>query len=279
MSIAACTAATLLASAPVASDDVWLAVETTMVSQARPGETPPAPPAAPSPPADAQDSEILVTAGSRASPGDPLEKVNAQSFEVTRAVDQALFGPVALAYQQALPKPLRNGLRNFLNNLHEPDVFLNFLLQVKPGKALETLARFAINSTLGLAGVFDVAKRRPFRLPRRANGFADTLGFYGVGPGPFFYLPLIGPTTLRDLIGNNLDRLLLPLAVGKPFNRPAYTIPAAVLSTLDRRAENDEALRARRNGETDPYVATREFYLQRRQAEIDGLRGQRERVR
>jgi phospholipid-binding lipoprotein MlaA len=219
---------------------------------------------------DRDPDELLVTAR-KASPGDPLEKVNIKSFAATQAVDRAVFGPVALAYAHTVPRPLRSGLRNFLGNLHEPDVFLNFVLQLKPGKAAETFGRFAINSTLGVAGLFDVAKRRPFRLPRRANGFADSMGFYGLKAGPFFFLPLIGPTSLRDLVGNSLDRLVLPVAVGNPFNQITYTLPTGILSSFDRRAEFDEKLQKQR-ATADPYVASREYYLDRRQAEIDGLR-------
>ncbi|MFX6258432.1 MlaA family lipoprotein, partial [Acinetobacter baumannii] len=88
------------------------------------------------------------------------------------------------------PVPVRSGIRNFLYNLREPIVFVNFLLQHKAGKAAETLGRFVVNSTVGVGGLFDMAKRRPIHLPRRPNGFADTLGFYGVKPGPFLFLPL-----------------------------------------------------------------------------------------
>lgn len=222
---------------------------------------------------DADQGEIVVTAREHSPPGDPFQAMNAKSFEVTQAVDRAVVGPVALAYERATPKPARDGMRNFLGNLHEPVVFLSFLLQLKPGKAAETVGRFAINSTLGGAGLFDVAKRRPFNLPRRANGIADTMGYYGIKPGPFMYLPLIGPTTLRDLLGNSLDRLVLPLSVGGPFKRPAYTAPVTVLSALDRRANFDEQLHKIRDESADPYVAARQFYLDRRQAEIDRLRG------
>src|SRR3546814_2534491 len=76
------------------------------------------------------------------------------------------------------------------------------------GKALETVGRFAINSTIGAAGVFDVAKKAPINLPYRSNGFANTLGFYGVEPGPYFFLPLVGPTTLRDMVGDGIDLLV-----------------------------------------------------------------------
>lgn len=236
---------------------------------------PPAQPAAPTatPPAAGDDS-IVVTGRAR-SPGDPLEEVNVKSFRITQDVDRAVVGPVAMAYKDAVPSPLRSGLRNFLNNLREPVVFLNFLLQIKPGKAAETFGRFAINSTIGVGGVLDMAKRRPFKLPRRSNGFANTMGFYGVKPGPFFFLPLVGPTTLRDSVGNLLDRLLLPLAIGKPFTQPVYAVPIFVLSSLDDRIESDEQIRKLRDESADPYASVRDFYLLRRQAEIDALHHKR----
>lgn len=222
----------------------------------------------------AVDQEIVVVSDrSGLPPGDPFEHINAQSFAVTQRVDRALVGPVALAYKKTFPEPVRDGLRNALNNLREPSAVVNFLLQIKPGKAALTLGRFAINSTIGGAGLFDMAKRAPFNLPRRRNGFADTMGYYGVGPGPYMFLPLVGPTTLRDLIGGGLDRLLLPMSVGKPFNQLAYTIPTGVVSALDHRAEIDVKIHQWRDKTADPYAAFREAYLQQRQAEIDGLRG------
>lgn len=224
----------------------------------------------------ASSDDIVVTARPRNAPGDPLQRVNAESFAITQSVDKAFVGPVSLAYKHALPAPVRSGLRNFLNNLHEPVVALNFLLQLRPGKAVETAGRFAINSTIGGAGVFDLAKRRPFNLRRRPNGFADTMGFYGVKPGAFLFLPLIGATTVRDLIGGMLDGVVLPLTVGRPFNRLAFTGPTGVIRGLDRRAEFDEKLQTLRSS-ADPYAAARAFYLQRRQAEIDELRGRHSR--
>lgn len=229
------------------------------------------PKSAPAP--DADQNDIIVTARPRVAPGDPLGNVNAQSFEATQAVDRAFIGPVSLAYKHTVPAPVRSGVRNFLNNLREPTVFVNYLLQLKPGKAAETLGRFTINSTIGAAGLVDMAKRRPFNLPRRPNGFADTLGYYGVGPGPFLFLPLVGPTTVRDLIGGGLDRLILPTAVGTPFNKLAYTIPTGVLSALDHRAEFDEDLNRMRDETANPYASLREYYLKKRRDEIDGLRG------
>ncbi len=215
--------------------------------------------------------EIVVT-GRRASPDDPLEELNATSFEVTQTVDKAIVAPVAFAYEEVMPGPIRSGLRNFLHNLGEPVVFLNYLLQLKPDKAAETFGRFAINTTIGAAGLVDVAKRKPFNLPYRRNGFANTLGYYGVKPGPYFYLPLVGSTTLRDFIGNRVDLLVLPMALGRSVFRPEYAIPVAVLGELDHRIEFDDELRGIRATQ-DPYVAARTYYLQKRQAEIDALRG------
>lgn len=221
----------------------------------------------------AEPGTIIVTARPDSQPGDPMLQLNAQSFEVVQDVDEALVGPVAMAYKDAVPKPVRHGLRNFLRNLTEPIVALNFLLQLKPGKAAETVGRFAINSTIGIGGLFDVAKRDPFKLPYRRNGFANTLGYYGVEPGAYLFLPLIGPTTVRDLVGGTVDGLLLPTVVGAPFNDPYFTLPAATLSALQGRIQIDEQLNALRNQSGDPYMAARDFYLKRRQAEIDALKG------
>jgi phospholipid-binding lipoprotein MlaA len=115
-----------------------------------------------------------------------MRGLNTTSFKVTQSVDKAVTGPVARGYKKTIPSPVRSGLRNALRNLGEPVVAVNYLLQLKPAKSLETLGRLAINSTAGVAGLFDVAKKRPFNLPYRMNGFAYTLGYYGVKPGPLY---------------------------------------------------------------------------------------------
>ena len=239
------------------------------------------PPGEPSPdkappdgqPADQAARDEIVITGVKEPAPDPLRAVNAESFAVTQTVDAAVVGPAARAYKEAVPGPVRGGIHNFLYNLREPIVFLNFLLQFKLGKAVETVGRFAINSTIGAVGLVDIARRKPFRLPRRSNGFANTLGFYGVDNGPFLFLPLVGPTTVRDLLGGAIDRLVLPVAVGSPFTSLAYTAPAGVLGALDHRSEFDQTLKDLHDNSPDPYAATRAFYLNRRQAEIDQLRG------
>ncbi|WP_375419673.1 VacJ family lipoprotein [uncultured Sphingomonas sp.] len=218
--------------------------------------------------------EDIVVSGRRQPSDDPVEVLNVQSYKAVQALDGAIVAPLAKGYKKAVPRPVRRGIHNFLDNLQEPIVFLNYLLQLKPGKAAETLGRFAVNTTVGIAGVVDVAKQKPFNLPHRANSLANTLGYYGVGPGPYLFLPLIGPTTLRDLLGTVGDRLVLPTVVGAPFDQAAFTIPANVLSALDYRIAFDESLTKLRNA-PNPYAATRASYLARRKAEIDGLHSPR----
>ncbi|WP_214625621.1 MlaA family lipoprotein [Sphingobium nicotianae] len=221
------------------------------------------------PPAD--EEEIVVTGRGRPPPEDPLQAVNVQTYQVTQKVDVAVVAPAAKGYKKILPEPVRAGVRNFFNNLAEPTVFLNYLLQLKVGKAFETAGRFGLNSTIGVAGLFDRAKHKPFNLPLRRNGFANTFGFYGIKPGPFLFVPLVGPTTVRDLIGLWLDKAVLPVAVGPPFGKPYYVLPATLVGTLDYRVEFDEQLRKLRES-PDPYAASREFYLKGREAEIEALR-------
>lgn len=217
--------------------------------------------------------EALVRGNPRHAKGDPLEGMNRRFFRLNDKLDHAVFRPAAMGYKHAVPRPVRSGLRNFFSNIMEPIVFLNFMLQLKPGKAAETLGRFALNSTVGLAGLVDVAKKPPFKLPHRDNGFGSTLGRYGVGPGPYLYLPFAGPTTLRDLLGGQVDRLALPFTVQQPpFDRYEYQIPKAIITGLDARAEADDELKALFAGAVDPYATLRSVFLQNRAGEIEALR-------
>ncbi len=244
--------------------------ETTAVdASAVPASTP----ASDSDPVD-DTTAIVVTARPKA---DPLESVNTFSYNTIQVVDHAFTRPAAMAYKHTLPTPVRSGLRNFFNNLHEPIVFLNFVLQLKPGKALETLARFSINTTLGAGGLVDIARRKPFHLQRRPNGFAWTLGYYGVHPGAYLFLPLIGPTTVRDFFGRAIDLAILPTVVGSPFNNPVYSALSTSSKALDERVETDEEITRIRMAETNPYAAIRREYLENRQAEIDALHTRRQR--
>lgn len=236
-----------------------------------PATAPTSAPAAPQSPPN--PGEIVVTGRQGPPPGDPVAAVNEASFKAVQAVDDAVIAPIALGYEKALSKPVRKSIRGVLRNLTEPVVFVNYLLQLKPGKAAETLGRFALNTTLGLGGIIDVAEKKPFNLPYRVNGFAYTMGYYGIGPGPYLYLPLIGPTTLRDVTGRMLDLSLVPMAVGKPFNTPYYSVTNGVLKSLDDRIELDELLRKFREECPDAYTAEREWYMATRKAQIEALHG------
>ncbi len=216
--------------------------------------------------------EIVVSGSLKAPPEDPLAKANETSYEILQTVDDKFVGPVAEGYQQSVPRPLRMALRNFIRNLREPVAAAAYLLEFKPGKAIETVGRFGINSTIGLGGTIDVARSKPFNLPYRQNGLANVLGYYGVGPGPYLFLPLVGPTTVRDLFGLVADRLVLPLGVGTPFNKPWYAIPINTLDALDYRNEADEDFRRLRNA-ADPYSTYRRVYLQSRVDQIEALHG------
>lgn len=235
--------------------------------------------AAPPPPGDNDGAgeppinEIVVEGTYGPPKSDPAERINEQSYRVSQAVDQILVEPLAYAYRDGLPSPIRDGLGNVVRNLGEPTNALNFLLQGKVGKAFETLGRLAINSTIGVGGLIDVAGKSNIALPYRRNGFANTLGFYGVGPGPYLFLPLTGPTTVRDQIGITLDQALLPFVVGKPFNTTKYAATYFVINGLDSRLRDDTEISDIRASD-DPYLARRETYLDRRRREIAALKGE-----
>lgn len=259
----------VLAAAPVPAHAAVRTVVPIAWSLAAAQDSPPAEAAGEASPAN----EIVVEGEIGPPKSDPMERINEDSFRVTQAVDEALVEPVAYAYRDGLPEPVRDGLGNVVRNLGEPSNALNFLLQGKVGKAFETLGRFAINSTLGVGGLFDFAGRQSFDLPYRRNGFANTMGFYGVGPGPYLYLPVTGATTARDLGGSILDQLLLPVAVGRPFNRTEYAAAYFVINGLDQRLAFDEEIASIRNAD-DPYRLRRETYLAKRRADIAQLKGE-----
>ncbi|MCL9982233.1 MAG: VacJ family lipoprotein [Erythrobacter sp.] len=231
------------------------------------------PPAEGETPPEDNSGEIVVEGEYGPPAGDPAEQLNATSYRITQAVDDAVIEPIAYAYRDGLPEPIRDGLGNVVRNLGEPSNALNFLLQGKVGKAFGSLGRLAINSTLGIGGLIDIAGKPGIGIPYRRNGFANTAGFYGVGPGPYLYLPVTGATSLRDIIGSTLDQALLPFAVGKPFNKPAYAATYFVVNGLDQRLEFDAEL-AEIAASDDPYAVRRDTYLAKRARAIAELKGE-----
>ena len=204
------------------------------------------------------------------APGDPLEGFNRTMFRIFQAVDKAVFRPLALGYRHIVPRPVRSGVRNFFSNLGEPIVFLNDVLQLRPRRAVRTFGRFTFNTVLGVGGLIDVSTHE--NLPHHDNGFGSTLAFYGVKSGPYVFIPFLGPTTLRDMVGGIGDSMVLPNVVGTPFNKTEYQIPRAVLTGLDQRAEADDELQALYRTALDPYATLRSVYLQNRAAQIVALK-------
>ena len=266
---AALAAAPVPAPAPAPAPEPVTAVAWSL-QDVPPAETPPE--AGETPPEE--DSGEIVVEGAYGPPaGDPAEKLNAEAYRITQAVDDAVIEPVAYAYRDGLPEPVRDGLGNVVKNLGEPSNALNFLLQGKVGRAFGALGRLAINSTLGVGGLIDVAGKPGIGIPYRRNGFANTLGYYGVGPGAYLYLPVTGATTMRDLVGSTLDQALLPFVVGKPFNQPEYAVTYFVVNGLDQRLEFDAEL-AEIAASDDPYAMRRDTYLAKREREIAALKGE-----
>ena len=200
---------------------------------------------------------------------DPLEKINRISFSLSQIIDRIAIRPLALTYYKITPKPLRDGMRNVLSHWGAPIIFANDLLQLKPKRALKTVARFLLNTLLGLGGIFDVAKEKKFNLPFHGNSFSNTLAFYGVKPGPYLYVPILGPTTLLDQV--NRVQGYVP-GIDYPLFRNGRGTVFQYLLGLEDRATNDDALKALLDDSVDPYASFRETWLQDRKGEIMRLK-------
>lgn len=135
---------------------------------------------------------------------DPWEGFNRRSYQFNRQFDRFVFLPAVRSYRFIFPGFARTGINNFWNNIDEVQHTSSSLLQFKPAKAIRSVGRFVINSTIGLAGLFDVASR--IGLDKVNEDFGQVLGTWGVGPGPYFVIPILGPSTLRDGIGLAADQ-------------------------------------------------------------------------
>ena len=207
---------------------------------------------------------------------DPWESQNRKFFRWNEKLDAHVVRPSALGYQRHTPSPVRRALKNFLTNLSEPVVFANDVLQLHPYRAAATAFRFAANSTVGLAGIFDVAAADGAE--HHSNGFGTTLGHYGVPAGPYVYLPILGPSTVRDLAGDAIDGFADPFTWARYENRIAFNSAKVVAGGLDTRARADVDLQALMDTATDPYATLRSAYLQNRQSEIEGELGGKDRA-
>lgn len=213
-----------------------------------------------------------ATAGSSLgdSAADPLEDANRQSYRFNDFLDRHLVRPAAMAYRRWLPGPVRTGVHNVLSNLGEPVTLINDVMQGHAADAGRSGVRFLANSTVGLAGVFDVAKHAG--IAHHDNDFGVTLGRYHVPPGPYLYLPLVGPSNARDITGDVVDFFLDPVDFSGGGNVGAADSARFTLNGLDTRVAIDRELRTLNAMGFDPYIAIRSFYVQTRQSQIDGGR-------
>jgi phospholipid-binding lipoprotein MlaA len=198
---------------------------------------------------------------------DPFERVNRKMYAVNQGVDRFIFGPLSRAFG-VTPGPLRRIIGNVTRNLGEPLVVVNDMLQGHVGTAASTLGRFVINSTIGIVGIVDVAGRTG--IPHHDNGFGTTLGRWGVRPGPFIFLPVLGPSNARDTMGTVGDFLLNPLDWVRYSGDLAVGVTTGVLGGLTARYEAQPRLESIRATSTDPYATLRSFYSQNREGEIHG---------
>jgi phospholipid-binding lipoprotein MlaA len=193
------------------------------------------------------------------NPADPLEVYNRHVFEFNERLDRYVLKPVAEGYVTVVPEPARDCIGNVFRNLGDVGNAVNNLLQGKLFEASSDLCRVAINSTIGLLGCFDVATR--VGLVRSNEDFGQTLGRWGVGPGPYFVLPLLGPSTIRDTFGRVADAYGDPLTY---LDSSRVALSAQTLRVIDTRAELLRATRVLEGAALDKYLFVRDGFLQRR---------------
>ena len=214
-------------------------------------------------------ASLLIPAAALASdpagadPRDPWESYNRAVFAFNNSLDAVLLKPAARAYDAAVPEPIDRGVSNFFANLGEVGNFANSLLQVKPGASVRALVRLTINSTVGLLGLFDVATG--LGVERGEEDFGQTLGAWGAGPGPYFMLPVLGPSTVRDGLAAPVDFLSSPTGW---LDNPAARNVALAVAGVDGRADLLGTEEAVGDLTADKYALVRNAYLDRRRYEV-----------
>jgi phospholipid-binding lipoprotein MlaA len=191
---------------------------------------------------------------------DPWEKFNRAMFIVSGVADIAVIRPVSVFYKRVTPRPGREGVHNVIGNLNQPVIFANQVLQLRPGRAASTAGRFVLNSTVGVGGVFDVASGAG--MPEHATNFGQTLGRYGVGTGAYVFLPVTGPSSVRDATGKLVDILLDPFTWARFGGDGYFSVSRAVLGGVDARSAADKTLQTLTKSSIDPYATLRSAYQQ-----------------
>jgi phospholipid-binding lipoprotein MlaA len=197
---------------------------------------------------------------------DPWERLNRFTYRFNARFDEAIFLPAANTYRRA-PRPIRAGVHNFFGNLAEIDSVINYTLQWRLKYGLRSLERLAINTTIGIGGLFDVATK--LKLPGAPTGFATTLAKWGMHPGPYMVIPFLGPSTLRDGVGFAIDYgTEYGINVGNLY-RGNVSWGLGPLNAIDQRANID--FRYYSGGSPFEYETIRFLYVRRRLIEDQGL--------
>ncbi len=192
--------------------------------------------------------------------GDPWESYNRSVDGFNEGVDQYVAIPLAEAYQVVTPDVVDHGVSNFFGNLLDVNSAVNNLFQLKIDRAVSDVVRVMINSTIGLFGFFDIAS--DLNLPSYKEDFGQTLGYWGVGSGPYFVLPFLGPSSVRDTVGLLADVMMNPLTLANLT--AAESAVATSVYYIDRRADLLEAVALINEAAIDPYAFIRDAYLQQR---------------
>jgi len=195
---------------------------------------------------------------------DPWEPFNEKTFWFNRQVDRFVLKPAAKAYNAALPDLIRGGIANMFDNLDVTRRLVNNVLQLKFAGAGQELARFAINSTVGVAGFFDVAGHL-FDIAKSDRDTGQTLGIYGIGNGPYLVLPLLHPFTVRDFVGFLFDEAMYPLDYFIPIGA---IIGMTGTETISDRAATIDRFEGIEDSVIDLYGSVRDAYFQRRAADL-----------
>ncbi len=203
---------------------------------------------------------------------DPFEGVNRAVFGFNELLDVWFLRPAATLYRAFLPPPIQDGIHNMLSNISTPIVLFNDLLQGEPDRAMNTMSRFAINSTVGVLGFGDPASEMGYK--KHTEDFGQTMAVWGVGEGPYVVLPIFGPSNPRDAVGRVVDYFADPVNIwANNVDRDSVPIARGILTAVDARAYYYDAIEDMKKNSLDPYSALRSFYRQRRSAEIMNSEG------
>lgn len=199
---------------------------------------------------------------------DPLEEINRAVYDFNRVLDGLLLKPAAMIYRGLLPEEVRDGVRNVLDNLQGPVILANDLMQGEIERAQVTAERFAINTTVGVLGIFDAAKG--YGRYRHQEDFGQTLGTWGIGDAPYLILPVLGPSNPRDLTGLLVDSFVIdPWGhIARANDADWFSYTRLGLNIVDTRSRTIEALDDIERNQIDPYSFIRTTWRQRRANDV-----------